>query len=206
MMQAMWLWLMACDVTRFANLPPVSVPREPGETEVTGETAVDTQAGSGVTGDTGATPVPTRIRQWRLLCVDDDTWELYVETEGLTDGVASVFMMNTDVSSVPTRGEQHVVPSVLYDPKGSAQQHSVRLQDGVADWEPGASTAFDCNLHSFAGIMTWLLRVNDRDGVLADCVAMGDDAQGLIDGDYAKVAGDALEAPEQLKDCVAVPL
>ena len=55
------------------------------------------------------------------------------------------------------------------------------------DWSEGVSTVFPCGFYDDPAVMSYVVRAYDLNGELADCVAWGDDPDGMIDGVYFNI-------------------
>lgn len=128
------------------------------------------------------------------------TWLHRIETTGLTsDGL--VYAIET--ANSPPWDEQHTVPSVAYDPLGWWDDLERVLTDdaSLATWAPDVSSLFSCGVHDNANTMTWMFRVYDVDGALADCVLFGHDPVGLQAGDYDAVMINGMTDPQDRIGC-----
>ena len=222
----MWILLVfACDVTRSSGLGTRTLPPQgaaDADVDADADADADSDADSDTdvlntgdtlqTGDTlgtGDTAVPydgpTIIDDWSLTCPDLNNWQLRVETTGRTDGLASVYMMET-ANAYPW-DEQHDVDSVDFDPLGLWEDHEVLMEDEkrpISDWVPGQSTVFTCGVHDTPNTMTWVIRVYDDTGALADCVVMGEDPTGMINGKYDADMINGPADPREFANCTEV--
>ena len=189
------LWLMACDVTRYANLPPATDgPFTDGS---------DTSISTGDTGDFYDGPIV--IERWSVDCPDnDETLTISVDSAGWTNGIARAWLVETSDVAEPW-DEEHPVRSTERDPRGSFERHRVDLADQVREPTPGVSTQFDCATNVSAAALTWVIRIYDPENALADCIAFGHDPWGLVLGAYdGVVANGGATDPEELGDCRVV--
>ena len=118
--------------------------------------------------------------------------------QGLTSG-GRVFTQETG-NPEPNWSDDHTLDTIASDPLGWYDEIERRLETAVSitDWEPDVSTLFGCQAHFEAPqIMSYALMVTDAAGNLADCVAWGDDPQGMIDGAVDRVN----EPPFDLTAC-----
>lgn len=138
---------------------------------------------AGSTADTAecsavATPLaPLWVTGARATC-GSGRWRLSLGTTGDAGGV-DVFAIDT-ASPFPW-SEGHALALAARDPCGLGDAWE-RTLTADADYARDASSRFGCG---GASGLTWAMRVVDPDGQRADCVAFGEDPEGLIAGGYA---------------------
>ena len=137
------------------------------ETGVTGAAGTDETDSDPGTGGTTASERPA-LTQADVACEGDHSWVLTAQTAGLTSGGI--------VNMWETKGEfgwdeEHTIADVYTSPFGLTQDLERRLESG-APWEsfaPDLNTVFNCGIHDDGDVMTYMFRVYDTAGALADC-------------------------------------
>jgi hypothetical protein len=186
--------------------------KDSGDTETTptgdtGDTVTDTDTDTDTspTGETGTTETcadvytgPVSIEVVDVTCDSEGKVDFYIETIGWT-GDGAVYAMETKNGS--PWSENHPIPSYQFDACGFWDKLDLfipaRDDNGtttVGDYVAGEMSYFTCTDHYDGDndVMTYAFAVYDVLGAQADCVATGDDPQGLIDGDYD---GDMINTP-----------
>ena len=152
----LWLLVLACSDKQL---------EETGEPTETGDT--DTGADTGVPYDG-----PTLIAELEADC-DSEVWEYGARTDGLTSR-ADLHIVQTDSPDASYRTEVHSVPSVEADPLGWWDRLELELAIQEGSGINGVATGFSC-VSDERRTLTWMLRVWDPDGAVADCRAWGHD-------------------------------
>jgi hypothetical protein len=150
---------------------------------------------SGETGTTGPTECPDGLYEGPISIVEysvtceNDAVVYFVETEGWTGG-GRVFSQET--SNDDAWADEHVLYSYEFDVCQAWDRLSTSDQEEIgsiatvtdsADVVPNETTLFTCENHiTDPAVMSYAAEVYDIDGAVVDCVAWGDDPQGLIDG------------------------
>lgn len=129
---------------------------------------------------------PVAIDTYSVDCGGNDV-TFNVETTGWTDG-GFVFTQETgNESSAGQWSDEHTLPSVEFDSCGAWDrlERTISTGAGINDWQENVSTLFTCEDHfGDPNVISHAFAVVDIDGAFADCVAYGDDPQGMIDNDY----------------------
>jgi hypothetical protein len=173
--------------------PPTdgTTPADPSPTASTAATAATGDTGqTGATGDTAtdtAAPYvgPVLIDLVALSCDADDVFEFYLETVGLThDGV--VYAQETGNYPPAQWSENFTLESFEYDADGAWDhlRHTLETQASLGSWTPNVNTLFSCGAHfdPVNEVMSYAVAVYDESDVFADCIAWGENPQGMIDG------------------------
>lgn len=137
---------------------------------------------------------PVTIEQASVECNGNNTVRFAAETKGWTDG-GYVFSQETG-NPEPQWSDQHDLASVDFDPCGAFDKLEREIQDGdtladpTNDWQENVSSVFQCDDHyeSPGIVMSYAFAVVDIDGAFADCVAYGDDPDGLVNDAYNRLA------------------
>ncbi|HHO49383.1 MAG TPA: hypothetical protein ENK18_00565 [Deltaproteobacteria bacterium] len=156
-----------------------------------------------------ATPYggPVLIKEAYIRCETPGSVLFRARTDGLTSG-GLIFSQETGNSDLIAQwSDEHELESVDADPCGRYDELTRSLITGVPaeDWELNVATSFRCDsvggypYHHNADVMSYAMRIYDRDGALADCIAGGDDPNGMINGTYNRV-NDPVH-PEELVMC-----
>jgi hypothetical protein len=166
-------------------------------------TAGDKGVDSGVTTDSGTNACPqgtftdpVSVQNATVECLDTSTVRFYVRTAGWTDD-GYVFAQNTaDESTGQSQySDNHDMISYEYDPCGFDDELQQELNTGVlpAQAARNQSTVFSCvpGYHYDDGggpaTMTYGFAVNDVGGNVADCLAFGDDVNGMKNETYNRL-------------------
>lgn len=132
---------------------------------------------------------PITVQEVSVTCDASDNVRFYARTEGWT-GDGWVFSQET-ANPTPNWSDTHDMESYQFDACGYEDELERTLATGaaVAAWEMNVSTVFTCAAHFDAanGVMSYAVGVKDLDGNLADCLAWGQDPDGMIDGSVGRV-------------------
>lgn len=162
---------------------------------------------SGETGETtppatdcpdGVYEGPVTITDYSVTC-EGNSIVYFVETEGWTGG-GRVFSQET--SNDNAWSDEHELYSYEFDlcqawdrlsTSNDDQIGSIEPVTDINDVVPNETTLFSCANHiNDPNVMSYAAEVYDLNGAVVDCVAWGDDPQGMIDGD----AGNGVRANE----------
>ncbi|MBX2803763.1 MAG: hypothetical protein KTR31_39170 [Myxococcales bacterium] len=145
-----------------------------------------------------------QITDFQAVCTAEDRLRLRVTTKGWTSD-AVVFSQATGVAG-PQLADEHDVATVRF---GVCQdfdelERTLVTEADPANWEPNVSSPLSCSpdddaSHADPDVMTYVIRVYDLEGNLADCVAVGHDPAGLLDG--SQVGTYTPTHPEEWKGC-----
>lgn len=150
----------------------------------TGDKGVD----SGTPADTGTAACaetydgPPVIQEVRVECLSTNTVRFYARTEGWTDD-GYVFSQETG-NQTPNYSDEHDLTAYDWDACGFEDNLERELSTS-ADYnaaQRNQSTVFSCepDVHfDGAGVMTYAFAVNDQQGQVADCLAFGEDVNGM---------------------------
>jgi len=146
---------------------------EDGKTD-SGDTDTDT---TDTTGCPTTFSGPVTVQEASASCTGDVV-TIDVLTEGWTSG-GTVYQIQ---STVDAWADEHDLESYEYDPCGEYDRLARELATTTTlPTVRNESTLFACASYS-DGTMTWAVAVTDLNGDMADCLAWGDDPQGVIDG------------------------
>lgn len=158
-----------------------------------------------------ATPYggPIVIRETHIRCETPTSVRFEAITDGPTSG-GRIFSQETGNSDLNGQwADEHDLEIAEADPCGSYNLLEKTLVAGVGpdNWQHNLSTAFRCDAeggvafhHNALDVMSYAMRVYAPDGTLADCLAGGHDANGMINGVYGRVADP--QSPGELAMCV----
>jgi hypothetical protein len=134
---------------------------------------------------------PVTIETASVDC-NGNTVRFSAETNGWTDG-GWVFSQETGNTEAQW-SDQHDLVSDEYDACGAWDRLEREIQDGstlndpLDDWQENVSSVFTCDAHyNDSNVMSYAFAVVDIDGAFADCVAYGDDPDGLVNNNYDRV-------------------
>ena len=102
-------------------------------------------------------------------------------------GEASIGVLDAaDSANASNWNDTHTLDASGFTADGGFTNLAATLTTGAgtADWADGVSTVFTCDDHFNDVVMSYIARAYDLNGGLADCAAWGDDAAGMIAGDY----------------------
>lgn len=174
----------------------------PGPTDTGPTDTGPTDTGPGPT-DTGPTDTGMGAALITSASVSCDIYErvtLWAETSAR---VANGLVFSQETGNVdPHWADEHTLYEVDQPTTGSLDlTYAITLdtEAGLNDWVVDQSTVFSCSNHFEANVMSHAFRVYDFGGVLADCLVLGHDPQGLIDNDYARVTDPA--TPSEIASC-----
>lgn len=132
---------------------------------------------------------PVTVQEVSVGCDANDVVRFYARTEGWT-GDGWVFSQET-ANPTPNWSDTHDMASYQFDACGYEDELERSLETGAAPatWEMNVSSVFTCAGHYDAanGVMSYAVGVMDIDGNLADCLAWGQDPDGMIDGSISRV-------------------
>jgi hypothetical protein len=162
----------------------------PSPSGTTAETAGGATADTGDTADCpdGTYAGPTWVQYVSLTCTDS---QANVEASLLGWSAPAspvIFMQETGTSIGGQWSEEHHLNVESRDECGFDEELLQQIGDlGVPldEWESGRATVFTCDDHlNRSDVMTIAVYVEDVDSPSSDCLALGHDPQGLVDGDY----------------------
>ena len=155
--------------------------------------------------ETGTTTEPTEllVESYSVSCNADNSEITYSATTSATGYDGLVYQQETGSSYMKDGALLQF--SDEHDLTSSGTSMSITVADGGGlDAVRNVDTLFDCELHiNEPDWMTYAFGVYDDAGVIADCLAGGGDAPGLIDGTYTAPAVNAPSADFDLSACVA---
>lgn len=178
-----WLWmfpcvLVACDVSVKFDDVFVDGDVQPGKDRPDDEPSPGEDSG------------PVLLTSWEVYC---DGREEHILAQTSSPASAGYFYQQETANVPPNWSDYHTLELVAPGADGLSKQLERKLLDGrdmynpAFDWERDYSTAFVCEWHiedPDVDIMSYAIAVYDADGNLSDCVAFGEDPQGMVDGDY----------------------
>ena len=139
---------------------------------------------------------PIEIEGAEVTCTGSNV-HFEARTKGLT-GDGWVFSQETGSEYAGGQwADNHTIESYEFDTCGTFDKLERDIQDGttlsdpVNDWQQDVSSVFTCaNHYSDNGFMTFAFSVDDQSGNQADCLAFGDDVEGMKNNDYNIVGDD----------------
>lgn len=147
---------------------------------------------------------PVVIDEVRVVCTAEDRLRFFVSTIGWTSD-ATVFSQATGTAGKQL-ADEHDVATFKHGACRDWDRLEQKLTTGVkvSAWEPNVSSPLSCSpgddaSHANPAVMTYVVRAYDLDGNLADCMALGHDPEGLLDGTHTGTYTPT--HPEELKLC-----
>lgn len=134
--------------------------------------------------------VPLELDYVELPSCAGNTWSYYAETAGWTNGANLVNAW--DSANEGGWNEEHTLLSVGFEEDGSRDYLQTDLEAGtsVASFQQDVNTVFACGVHDVDPVMTYVIRVYDLDGNMAECGAFATDPAGA--GSVLSGAADTL--------------
>lgn len=154
-----------------------------------------TDTGATNTTDTGSAPLLILSASVSCDLQDQVTFEIETSAEALGEGM--VFTQETG-NVEPQWSDEHRLYAVDAAP---SLRYGIVLRSGadVGDWAVDDSTVFSCDDHFGNNVVSHAFRIYDGSNDLADCLVLGHDPQGLIDGTHDRV--DDPVNPNELTMC-----
>ncbi len=139
-----------------------------------------------------ATPFegPIVIVQAGIVCDNASQVTFTASTDGLTSG-GLIYSQETG-NVEPQYSDEHDLESTDWDEECGSFDNLARTLSTDAAFGASVvnqSTVFSCaaDTHFASDVMSYVVRVYDFDDSMADCLAAGDDAQGVLDSTYEAV-------------------
>ncbi|MBA2321087.1 MAG: hypothetical protein H0V89_08025 [Deltaproteobacteria bacterium] len=163
------------------------------------------RAGSDTIGTT-QTDRPVLIDAYVAACLDDDTYHTELVVTAETSGVAVLDLWHTGAAD--GTNEEHLLTSTGSGSFGEILELTLRRgapEDVILrDPDRDGVTGFGCEPGGpflAADQLTYAVRIYDRDGALADCLAFGHLPGCVVNGDCGD-AGGIVSNPAELESCV----